>query len=230
MKYLKRFPPVLALAMLAGCSGEPAPDAVGVTTPAVQTPAVTEPEAEPAPAPAAGEDAAPDAQARGQAAMREFGDRLRNELRAAMSEDGAAGAVSFCHDQAPRIADEVMATHGVRLGRVAVADRNRNPGNAHGGWQGELLDSFQQAVDTGGAPEAQMAVIRDDVPAGVQLRLARGIRVEAACLMCHGDNIAPPIAKRLAALYPDDRATGFLEGDLRGLVWVEVPEAGDARP
>ena len=165
----------------------------------------------------------PDAQARGQAAMREFGDRLRNELRAAMSEDGAAGAVSFCHDQAPRIADEVMVAHGVRLGRVAVAGRNRNPGNAHGGWQGELLDSFQQAVDTGGAPEAQMAVIRDQVPAGVELRMARGIRVEAACLMCHGDNIAPPIAERLAALYPEDRATGFLEGDLRGLIWAEVP-------
>ena len=228
MKGMTRYSPVLALAMLAGCGSEPAPE--DVATPAAETAAVPEPEPTPAPAPAPAEEATPDAQARGQAAMREFGDRLRNELRAAMSQDGAAGAVSFCHDQAPRIADEVMATHGVRLGRVAVAGRNRNPGNAHGGWQGELLDSFQLAVNTGGAPESQMAVIRDDVPAGVELRLARGIRVEAACLMCHGDNIAPPIAERLAALYPEDRATGFLEGDLRGLVWVEVPAATEAQP
>lgn len=222
MKGMKRYSPVLALALLAGCAGEAAPEAEATAPP--------EPEvvAQAAPVPAG--EPAPDAQARGQAAMREFGDRLRNELRAAMSEDGPAGAVSFCHDQAPRIADEVMATHGVRLGRVAVAGRNRNPGNAHGGWQGELLDSFQQAVDTGGAPEAQMAVIRDQVPAGVELRMARGIRVEAACLMCHGDNIAPPIAERLAALYPEDRATGFLEGDLRGLVWVEVPAATETNP
>ena len=228
MKGMTRYSPVLALAMLAGCGSEPAPE--DVATPAAETAAVPEPEPTPAPAPAPAEEAIPDAQARGQAAMREFGDRLRNELRAAMSQDGAAGAVSFCHDQAPRIADEVMATHGVRLGRVAVAGRNRNPGNAHGGWQGELLDSFQLAVNTGGAPESQMAVIRDDVPAGVELRLARGIRVEAACLMCHGDNIAPPIAERLAALYPEDRATGFLEGDLRGLVWVEVPAATESTP
>lgn len=220
----KRYARALALAMLAGCVGEPAPEAVTATTPAAETAAVPEPEPTPA------KEATPDAQARGQAAMSEFGDRLRNELRAAMSQDGAAGAVSFCHDQAPRIADEVMATHGVRLGRVAVAGRNRNPGNAYGGWQGELLDSFQLAVNTGGAPESQMAVIRDDVPAGVELRLARGIRVEAACLMCHGDNIAPPIAERLAALYPEDRATGFLEGDLRGLVWVEVPAATESTP
>ncbi|MDY0022433.1 c-type heme family protein, partial [Arenimonas caeni] len=68
------------------------------------------------------------------------------------------------------------------------------------------------------------------LPEGVSLRLARGIRVEAACLMCHGDNIAPPIAERLAALYPEDGATGFLEGDLRGLVWVEVPTATEPLP
>ena len=222
MKGMKRYSPVLALALLAGCGGQAAPEAEA--TASTESDVVAEAE------PVSAQEPAPDAQARGQAAMREFGDRLRNELRAAMSEDGAAGAVSFCHDQAPRIADEVMAAHGVRLGRVAVAGRNRNPGNAHGGWQGELLDSFQQAVDTGGAPEAQMAVIRDQVPAGVELRMARGIRVEAACLMCHGDNIAPPIAERLAALYPEDRATGFLEGDLRGLVWVEVPAATEATP
>tara|TARA_R110002020_G_scaffold13380_18_gene48397 strand:+ start:2710 stop:3378 length:669 start_codon:yes stop_codon:yes gene_type:complete len=222
MKGMKHYSPVLALALLAGCGGEAAPEAEATAPP--------EPEVVAQAAPVPADEPAPDAQARGQAAMREFGDRLRNELRAAMSEDGPAGAVSFCHDQAPRIADEVMATHGVRLGRVAVAGRNRNPGNAHGGWQGELLDSFQQAVDTGGAPEAQMAVIRDQVPAGVELRMARGIRVEAACLMCHGDNIAPPIAERLAALYPEDRATGFLEGDLRGLVWVEVPAATETNP
>jgi hypothetical protein len=27
----------------------------------------------------------------------------------------------------------------------------------------------------------------------------------------------------LAARYPDDRATGFAPGDLRGWFWVEVP-------
>ncbi|HBD19390.1 MAG TPA: hypothetical protein DC063_04395 [Arenimonas sp.] len=60
--------------------------------------------------------------------------------------------------------------------------------------------------------------------------MARGIRVEAACLMCHGDNIAPEIATRLAEHYPQDRATGFREGDLRGLIWAEVPLATESTP
>ncbi len=217
MNPVRRLPQLLAMALLAGCaapSGDAAPDAP-------QAAAVVE---APVPAPPA------DGQARAQAAMKEFGDTLRTELRAAMSRDGAPGAVGFCRVQAPLIAEQVMARHGVRLGRVAVPGRNRNPANAPSGWQGEVLAGFQQAVADGGAPEAQVAVIRDGLPEGVSLRLARGIRVEAACLMCHGDNIAPPIAERLAALYPEDGATGFLEGDLRGLVWVEVPTATEPLP
>lgn len=218
MKTRLRFAPALAFGLLAACGGEPAPAPVAAEPAALPGPA---PEATaPAPEPMA---AAPDAQARAQAAMKDFAERLRGQLREAMTRDGAAAAVDFCHLEAPRIAEQVMAEHGVRLGRVAVPGRNRNPGNVAEGWLQELAVSFQAAVDTGGAPEAQVAVMREDVPPGVELRLARGIRVEAACLMCHGDNIAPEIAARLAEHYPGDRATGFREGDLRGLIWAEVP-------
>lgn len=209
MRAMTRFPALAALAILAACSQPP-------VEPELQGESLS------VPAPVAEQAPTPDAQARGQAAMKEFGDTLRLELRTAMSRDGAPGAVDFCHDQAPVIAGQVGARHGVRLGRVAVPGRNRNPGNAPVGWQDEVVAGFQQAVADGGAPEAQVAILRDGLPGDVSLRMARGIRVEAACLMCHGDNIAPPIAERLAALYPGDAATGFLEGDLRGLVWVEV--------
>lgn len=219
MNPMSRLSPVLAMVLLAACAQPSSPvpegEAAGAADVAPAGPPAVDGD-EDAAAPAA------DAQARGQAAMKEFGDTLRTELRMAMGRDGAPGAVAFCHDQAPVIAEQVMARHHVRLGRMAVPGRNRNPDNAPAGWQGEVLAGFQSAVEAGGAPEAQVAVIRDGLPGDVSLRLARGIRVEAACLMCHGDNIAPPIAERLSALYPGDRATGFLEGDLRGLVWVEV--------
>lgn len=217
MKAMSLLPVLVVLAACSQPALEPGPAVESSVAPAA--PALV---AEPVPT--------ADAQARGQAAMKEFGDTLRLELRTAMSRDGAPGAVDFCHDQAPLIAAQVGARHGVRLGRVAVPGRNRNPANAPDGWQGEVLAGFQQAVAAGGAPEAQVAVLRDGLPDDVSLRMARGIRVEAACLMCHGDNIAPPIAGRLASLYPDDRATGFLEGDLRGLVWVEVSEAMEPMP
>ncbi len=180
----------------------------------------------------AAEAAAPasDAQARAQAAMATFGGRLRSELGEAMQRDGALGAVDFCHVQAPIIADEVMAEYGVRLGRVAVPGRNRNPGNVASGWQAEALADFQAAVDAGGAPEAQVRAIRAPLPGDIELRVARGIRVEPACLMCHGTSVAPELAARIAQRYPDDRAMGFSEGDLRGAIWVEVPKPAQVTP
>ncbi len=213
-----RFAPWLALVLVAGCTGESAPAPVAAPAP-LQAPV----NAGPAPAPAPETQAQAQAQARAQAAMQDFSERLRGQLRDAMTRDGAPAAVDFCHDQAPRIADQVMAEHGVRLGRVAVPGRHRNPGHVAEGWQAETLASFQAAVDRGGAPQAQVAVMRDALPSGVELRMARGIAVEPACLMCHGASIAPGIAERLAQNYPEDGATGFREGDLRGLVWVEVP-------
>jgi hypothetical protein len=173
--------------------------------------------------------AAPDAQARAQAAMAAFSGRLRSELGQAIQRDGALGAIDFCKVEAPRIADQVMAGHGVRLGRVAVPGRHRNPGNVADGWQALALADFQAAVAAGGAPEAQVLAVRDGLPAGVELRVARGIRVEPACLLCHGTTVAPELAARIRQRYPDDRATGFSEGDLRGAIWAEVtrrePEA-----
>lgn len=236
MKTRLRFAPMLAFGLVAACSSEPAPAPVAVEpVPAPQAePEAAMPAADAAPeAPlpvADAVDAAPDAQARAQAAMKDFSERLRSQLRDAMTRDGAPAAVDFCHVEAPRIAEQVMAEHGVRLGRVAVPGRNRNPGNVAEGWLQELAVSFQAAVDTGAAPEAQVAVLRENVPPGVELRMARGIRVEAACLMCHGDNIAPAIAERIASRYPQDRATGFKEGDLRGLIWAEVPTTTEATP
>ena len=49
------------------------------------------------------------------------------------------------------------------------------------------------------------------------------IRIEALCLNCHGETLTEPVQARLAELYPEDRATGFADGDLRGLFWAVVP-------
>ena len=47
------------------------------------------------------------------------------------------------------------------------------------------------------------------------------IIVQPLCLTCHGSELAPDIGAQITELYPDDRATGFEAGDLRGVFWVE---------
>lgn len=43
---------------------------------------------------------------------------------------------------------------------------------------------------------------------------------EQPCAACHGTSIAPEVQARIAALYPDDRATGFRPGELRGAIAI----------
>ena len=217
----------LAAATVAACArapdatapAEPAKAADAATTDAVTDPGMT-------PAPAAPVVSTNDADlARAQAAAKAFSSQLRGELQAAMVAGGPIAAVDVCHTRAPRIAEAVMAEHGVQLGRVALPGRNRHPDHAAGDWKLATLQAFQQAVD-GGAPAAeQVAVVADGLPDGVALRMMRGIATEPPCLACHGSEVAEPVRAAIAQHYPGDHATGFAVGDLRGALWVEVPTA-----
>lgn len=198
---------VLALALSAGgCAQAPVP----ATPPA----ATAAPPAVP-PSPAA----------RAQAAGSAFAGALKSALAAKLAEDGTVGAIDFCHDEAPRIAARVSAEYGVRLGRVPVAGRQRNPANAPAAWQAEGLAAFERDVAAGTPVSALRHVRTEGLPAGVALRSMRGIAVEPVCLACHGKALAEDTRAALARRYPGDAATGFEAGDLRGALWVEVPAA-----
>lgn len=158
-----------------------------------------------------------------QRAAQAFSSELRSTLQGAMQQGGPVSAVEVCAVQAPAIAERVMHTHGVRLGRVAVPGRHRNPQQKAEGWQLLALKEMQAAVTAGARPEDQLLVRRDGLPEGIALRMVRGIPTEGVCVTCHGEVIAEPIRKAILSHYPEDAATGFAVGDLRGALWVEVP-------
>jgi hypothetical protein len=165
---------------------------------------------------------------RAQSAMSDLGDRLRSALQATIARDGVVAAVGFCAAQAPTIAAEVSAEHHVAVGRSGV--RQRNPGNAPKPWQQEALAQFASQAKAGADP----ATLSYQSRVAGQLRLAKGLRVDPPCLLCHGDkdSIAPEVTTAIAQQYPEDRATGFAVGELRGLVWAEVTDSeppADAR-
>ena len=59
-------------------------------------------------------------------------------------------------------------------------------------------------------------------------RVALPIPMDAPCLVCHGAPEAIPDAVRsvLTERYPDDAATGYQAGELRGAIWAEAPATG----
>lgn len=180
--------------------------------PAQEHPAqASDPVAPTTPAPA-------EAQRRARAAAADLGSTLRARLQAQLTATGPAAAIDFCRTEAPRVAAEVAARHRLRVGRTAL--RVRSSTNAPGAWQSAVLDRFAAEAAAGRAPESLESA---EIQQGT-LRWARGLRTEGVCTLCHGAALPGDVTLALQRSYPGDRATGFAEGDLRGLIWVEVPE------
>ena len=44
--------------------------------------------------------------------------------------------------------------------------------------------------------------------------------VQPVCLTCHGKRLAGDVRTAIAEHYPDDRATGYALGDVRGAIYL----------
>ena len=153
---------------------------------------------------------------------------LRGALVAKMQSEGPVAAVNFCHDEAPLIAAQVAERLLVVIGRTAV--RHRSPSNAPGEWQQAALAEFAAKVTEGNPATGMTSSSTVDVNGQNHFRFAQSIPTEAPCLACHGDSVAPPIKAEIDKHYPNDNATGFKQGDLRGMFWVEFPMTPAATP
>ncbi|MCC6215872.1 MAG: DUF3365 domain-containing protein [Polyangiaceae bacterium] len=151
------------------------------------------------------------------AATGELKKALSGRLQQAMQAGGPAAGIDVCADEAAKLTAGVASARGVTLGRTS--HRLRNPAaSAPRPWLRAYLDE----VSSRPAAEARPAVF----DLGSSLGIAEVLPTQALCLACHGDpaKLSPEVSARLRARYPDDRAVGFAEGDVRGVVWVEIPK------
>ena len=143
-----------------------------------------------------------------------FAGALKSELVSAMQSGGPIEAIDVCNTRAVLIGEEVSLEQGMTLSRVSL--KNRNPDNAPNEWQAEVLGSFESRKAAGEAPATLAWHEVADSENGREFRFMKAIPTGAICLACHGETIAAPVAEKLAELYPEDKATGYSEGDLRG--------------
>jgi hypothetical protein len=52
----------------------------------------------------------------------------------------------------------------------------------------------------------------------------KAIPTKIVCLKCHGSEIDPKIVAKLDELYPEDKAVGYKQGDIRGAFYVTMPK------
>jgi hypothetical protein len=143
-----------------------------------------------------------------------FARALKSELVSAMQSGGPIEAIDVCNTRAMLIGEEASLEQGMTLSRVSL--KNRNPDNAPNEWQATVLDSFETRKMAGEAPGTLAWHEVADTGTGKEFRFMKAIPTGAICLQCHGETLAPPVAEKLAELYPQDKATGYSEGDIRG--------------
>jgi len=144
-----------------------------------------------------------------QKAKKALGSTLMGELKAAIGDGDFARGVSACKEAAPTARKKISDEYDVKIGRTSF--KVRNPDNAPTGWQKPYVEER----------------VKDDViltnEAG-DLAYMSPIMTAEVCLNCHGtaEQIPDDVEKMLDEKYPEDQATGFAAGDLRGWFWVEL--------
>ena len=151
--------------------------------------------------------------------------QLGQKLKAAMSTDGPVAAVGVCKESAPAIARQLSIANDAKVTRVGTRVRNQNMGVPNA-WQKEALTQFEARLSQGEkAADVEYWQVADNGHGKSELRYAKAIAIQPQCLSCHGSaqDIAAPLAEKLRIEYPNDQATGYSVGQLRGAVVVTRP-------
>jgi len=149
--------------------------------------------------------------------------RLLSVLSAEIERGGPAGAIGVCREEAPRLARAAAQETGWSVRRVSL--RERNPKAVPDEWERAALEDFDRRAAAGEKPatlERAEVVQQQGKPV---MRYMRALPVVELCTQCHGtpERIGPPVQARLAELYPQDKATGYTIGQIRGAMTISKP-------
>lgn len=133
---------------------------------------------------------------------------LLQNVSKAMQAGGPEYAVDFCHLEAMPLTDSISLKHGVSIRRLT--DKNRNPENRI------RTDDDKEAWEYIKAEKNEF--IRQDQDGSVSYYKPINIGMET-CLTCHGKpgKIPAETLEIIRQKYPEDLATGYEMGDLRGM-------------
>lgn len=138
------------------------------------------------------------------------------KLTGALEGGGAEHAVDFCNLAAVELTSALSTEYGVEIHRLS--EKNRNPANGlqtqgdHDAWEYFLRNQQAEHFTIG---ENENMVVYKPIKIGMP-----------TCLECHGmpnTDILPQTLARIRDKYPDDKATGYELGMLRGMWKIEKP-------
>lgn len=148
-----------------------------------------------------------------------LGGALKKEVKAKMQEDPTGSlAMGFCSGKASEITEQVnnQLPDYAKVRRTAL--KIRNPENAPDETDTKIMQAYEKAIAAKKFTPKDIKVVE----VGDTYRVYKPLVAKAMCLKCHGENISEDIQSVIKKVYPKDQATGFNEGDLRGVIVAEI--------
>lgn len=142
---------------------------------------------------------------------------LARNLMGAINYGGTEHALTFCNANAIQITDSMA--HVLNASIKRVSDKPRNKVNQANKLEMKYIQTLKDNIAKGEKPSAKMVEIDGKMVAFYP------IVTNQMCLQCHGKtdiNIEAATLEKINFLYPDDKATGYTENEIRGLWVVEM--------
>jgi len=134
---------------------------------------------------------------------------IRSALMGAIEQGGIENAINHCKLVAIPITDSLSKFYDVEISRIS--DRYRNPINAATEEEIKLIDVYRNDKSSIGN-----ILLHEE---GNKI-FYKPIITQAFCLNCHGTlgkELTEANLKIIQSNYPDDKATGYTENEIRGL-------------
>lgn len=144
-----------------------------------------------------------------QATFKELSTNLMTQMKAG----GPAQAIPFCNQQASPITEALSKKYDVVIKRTSNKLRSCN--NEPSEREIEIIDSYQQLMLENKELKPIVEIDKNE-----KKHFYAPIKVQANCLVCHGklnETMTVQTDSIIKSIYQFDIATGYSEGDLRGL-------------
>jgi hypothetical protein len=122
--------------------------------------------------------------------------------------------LEVCNLQAGPIAQKNSISSGWDIGRTSL--KVRNVSNTADKWELSTLLQFEKRKAAGESLKTmEHAELVKEGDKSVY-RYMKPIPTAGICMQCHGVTLGDEVSKKIQLLYPNDLATGFNVGDIRG--------------
>ena len=139
---------------------------------------------------------------------------LGKNLQKKLKEDGAEKALEFCNIEAIPLTKSVSDKYQVAIKRVS--DQPRNASNLANAEELKIINQYKADLAAGKSLKGMMTSDH---------QFYMPITTNTMCLQCHGTvgkEVKNNVAAQIKKLYPNDKATGYQENQLRGIFSVTM--------